>query len=350
MQSLGGRGYIETNLAPQMMRDARVLRIFEGPTEVLAMHLGARTVAQPEGVRAFFDALSLEEIGEQLSEAVEQILRVHLHQERSLLDLNSARRQANYKIGQIVAWAFTLSALKTVKSQQVSIDWGQQQFEQAILRAIVQSPDEAAVLSAKETAEWIDSYRESIGEVDSLAAIAELDEFLQPDASQSGVLQHGRQGESTQPLKQSSVARPLSSRPETQREKTLVEWMVRWISGQLNVEPAEIVPTRAFADYGLDSVMAVELAEDLSDHLALSTPLDATLAWNFPTISALASHLATITQAEAPIQTEKASAKRQSAERKPIALTTDTASLDQLSDAELAEALSAELATVRRRN
>ena len=42
VQCLGGRGYIETNMAPQMLRDARVLRIFEGPTETLAMHLGAQ--------------------------------------------------------------------------------------------------------------------------------------------------------------------------------------------------------------------------------------------------------------------------------------------------------------------
>ncbi|MEM6404908.1 MAG: acyl-CoA dehydrogenase family protein, partial [Cyanobacteria bacterium P01_D01_bin.116] len=33
IQVLGGRGYIETNIAPQILRDARILRIFEGPTE-----------------------------------------------------------------------------------------------------------------------------------------------------------------------------------------------------------------------------------------------------------------------------------------------------------------------------
>jgi len=41
MQMLGGRGYLETNLAPQLLRDARVLRILEGPSEALYVHLGA---------------------------------------------------------------------------------------------------------------------------------------------------------------------------------------------------------------------------------------------------------------------------------------------------------------------
>jgi acyl-CoA synthetase (AMP-forming)/AMP-acid ligase II/alkylation response protein AidB-like acyl-CoA dehydrogenase/acyl carrier protein len=41
MQMLGGRGYLENNLAPQLLRDARVLRILEGPSEALYVHLGA---------------------------------------------------------------------------------------------------------------------------------------------------------------------------------------------------------------------------------------------------------------------------------------------------------------------
>ncbi|QNA89589.1 acyl-CoA dehydrogenase [Massilia sp. Dwa41.01b] len=41
VQMLGGRGYLENNLAPQLLRDARALRILEGPSEVLYAHLGA---------------------------------------------------------------------------------------------------------------------------------------------------------------------------------------------------------------------------------------------------------------------------------------------------------------------
>jgi alkylation response protein AidB-like acyl-CoA dehydrogenase len=42
VQMLGGRGYMETNLAPQILRDARVLRIGEGPNESLKIFLVAK--------------------------------------------------------------------------------------------------------------------------------------------------------------------------------------------------------------------------------------------------------------------------------------------------------------------
>jgi acyl-CoA synthetase (AMP-forming)/AMP-acid ligase II/alkylation response protein AidB-like acyl-CoA dehydrogenase len=58
VQMLGGRGYIESNGAPQILRDARVLRILEGPTETLYAHLGA-SMAQPDGAVHGFLAATL---------------------------------------------------------------------------------------------------------------------------------------------------------------------------------------------------------------------------------------------------------------------------------------------------
>ena len=53
MQLLGGRGYLEPNLAPLLLRDARVMRILEGPTEALYVHLGAGAHEQAGGCLAF---------------------------------------------------------------------------------------------------------------------------------------------------------------------------------------------------------------------------------------------------------------------------------------------------------
>lgn len=41
MQILGGRGYEENSGLPQLLRDVRLTRIFEGPSETLVAHLGA---------------------------------------------------------------------------------------------------------------------------------------------------------------------------------------------------------------------------------------------------------------------------------------------------------------------
>ena len=75
---------------------------------------------------------------------------------------------------------------------------------------------------------------------------------------------------------------------------SLQQWLCRWLAQRLRFSAAAIDPGKAFADYGVDSVMAVELAQELETLLHLPQPLDATLAWNFPTIEALAGHLVTL--------------------------------------------------------
>ena len=54
IQLCGGRGYIDTSGLPQLARDARLLRIFEGPTETLEMHLGAAVLGNLLGMTTLF--------------------------------------------------------------------------------------------------------------------------------------------------------------------------------------------------------------------------------------------------------------------------------------------------------
>src|SRR5262249_21885211 len=42
MQLLGGRGYMGNKIAPQMLRDARVLSVGEGPNEPLTIQVGRK--------------------------------------------------------------------------------------------------------------------------------------------------------------------------------------------------------------------------------------------------------------------------------------------------------------------
>ena len=74
VQVLGGRGYIETNIAPQILRDARILRIFEGPTETLNMFLGSRAIHESGSLASFIsESLQAPEIAEKLQAAALQI-------------------------------------------------------------------------------------------------------------------------------------------------------------------------------------------------------------------------------------------------------------------------------------
>ncbi len=69
-------------------------------------------------------------------------------------------------------------------------------------------------------------------------------------------------------------------------------WMMQWLATRLQVSLSAIDPQRPFADYGLDSLAAVEMAQALTDWLHYPHALKATLAWDFPTPNALANHLA----------------------------------------------------------
>jgi acyl carrier protein len=74
----------------------------------------------------------------------------------------------------------------------------------------------------------------------------------------------------------------------------VADWLRDWLARQLGVPAQDIDAHRAFADYGVDSVMAVELVQDLEQAFALAAPLDATLAWNHPTIAAASARIASL--------------------------------------------------------
>jgi|SRR5215213_10451912 len=67
-------------------------------------------------------------------------------------------------------------------------------------------------------------------------------------------------------------------------------WLVSHVSEALKVSTAEIDACVPFANYGMSSMAAVSLSGDLEDWLG--RPLPATIMWDYPTINALAEHLA----------------------------------------------------------
>ncbi len=67
-------------------------------------------------------------------------------------------------------------------------------------------------------------------------------------------------------------------------------WLVKAIARSLRIPPDQIDPQRPFADFGIDSVAAVELSGDLEDFLGKQVA--PTVVWDYPTIALLAAHLA----------------------------------------------------------
>ncbi|MEO0349111.1 MAG: AMP-binding protein [Cyanobacteria bacterium P01_A01_bin.15] len=343
VQCLGGRGYIETNLAPQILRDARVLRIFEGPTESLAMYLGARVLNQPKALRDFLTELNLINLADALFEAADQILTYYLSPQSPFAEI-VAKRQASFVVGEVAAWTLLVAALTATSANASEIEWAQEHLEYRIAQAMVTTPDIAAVVSSLAVTQHIHHYQDSIGEIDQTPAGADekLDEWLRPkspDISSAAEHRTDQLSDITQ-SKQSESSSP--DKALFKQEKNIEQWLVQWLIQRLRIESSQIEVNKALADYGVDSVMAVELAQDLEDFLALSQPLEVTLAWSFPTITDLARHLATVS-------TGLSSSQPASALPSLAEVTSPSADLANLSEAELAHALAAELATINRR-
>jgi acyl-CoA synthetase (AMP-forming)/AMP-acid ligase II/acyl carrier protein len=96
--------------------------------------------------------------------------------------------------------------------------------------------------------------------------------------------------------RRSRTARPAADRfgtrsVELDRAAERIEaWLLEWLVGRLNLDPADVSRDRPFAEFGVDSLTAVELSHELE--VEFKVPLPPIVAWNYPTPAALARYLA----------------------------------------------------------
>jgi acyl-CoA synthetase (AMP-forming)/AMP-acid ligase II/acyl carrier protein len=94
--------------------------------------------------------------------------------------------------------------------------------------------------------------------------------------------------ETTAPLR---FQRNGSGAIEVDRVAEQIEaWLLEWLVARLSMDPKDVLRDRPFAEFGVDSLAAVELSQELEDEFKV--PLPAIIAWNYPTPAALARYLA----------------------------------------------------------
>ncbi|MFJ8791278.1 acyl carrier protein [Streptomyces sp. NPDC102462] len=71
--------------------------------------------------------------------------------------------------------------------------------------------------------------------------------------------------------------------------ESLTTWLAERIALYLKRQPADIDPDVPLAEYGLDSVAALSLCGDIEDDF--DVVMEPTVAWDYPTVHALAGHL-----------------------------------------------------------
>ncbi|MCP4993782.1 MAG: AMP-binding protein [Gammaproteobacteria bacterium] len=164
----------------------------------------------------------------------------------------------------------------------------------------------------------------------------------------------------TQPASEapSRFSQPLQSdQSNTFTANTIQLWLIKWLSWKLNIAQDTIDPAKAFAEYGLDSMTAIELADDLDIWLnPAGLAVDTTFAWSYPTIETLANYIAGELQQlhQPPNQSSPSQSVSDAVQRTngPIDQM-DNSSLDNLaslSEAEIAKLLAAEIAISKQKD
>ena len=68
------------------------------------------------------------------------------------------------------------------------------------------------------------------------------------------------------------------------------QWLTQHLAGHFDLPAADIDPTATLLTYGIDSAYALVLSADIHD--TFDVLVGPTIAWDHPTIAALARHIA----------------------------------------------------------
>ncbi len=281
MQLLGGRGYMEHNLIAMVFRDARAIRIFEGPTESINHHLGAAVLNDRAGLdRLLRHDLDAPDAADRLAAAADAVEGMDAA-DVPWSDAGALRARRAQGLGDVAAWSLMTACLEgggaADGDRPRALTWCRAMLDEARRRAATSTPGEAAVLDSGELAGLVGGYAARIG--DGSFASAGVETGVEPE------------------LAPGDAAAPAPAAPVTPAAPAgggaaddLEQWMVAWLARTLGLTAGTVAPDRPFATYGLDSVTASMLAMDLEGHLGRS--VDATAIWDYPSPRALAAHLA----------------------------------------------------------
>jgi hypothetical protein len=170
VQILGSRGYDEANLVSQLLRDARVTRIFEGATEALVAYVGSQAVNPRAELHDFLrDDLESPLLAERVESAV-KALRARSGGGEDGEPLPRPWQMA--LAGWVGLWALLAAAVAQAAKATPSPSWARagewtiDHFERAVRRAADGASEERCLSEADAVEEAVASLADTIGDVD----------------------------------------------------------------------------------------------------------------------------------------------------------------------------------------
>ena len=285
IQTLGGRGYEEPNEAARLLRDARVLRIGEGPTETVGVYLGIRLLEEKSDLLAHLStALEAERCVERIG--------------RCRSGLLASAVAAGRRWGEAEAFALAeVATAATLLAIVESRDLGSTSLQAVPVLEAQLSDAEArasrmgllAVSTAAQLTETIAGFAATIGDIDKQAADAQRapDPYLLCEPQ-------------TPPLVEVLRHRTLAQyRDSVERHwqpmaddffpgGTLL--LVREVVAELTGLPTNVIGVEtSFEALGMDSIVAVRLVSRLAE--ATGKELAVRAVFEHPTVAGLAEAL-----------------------------------------------------------
>ncbi|MEM7400262.1 MAG: acyl-CoA dehydrogenase family protein, partial [Pseudomonadota bacterium] len=190
VQMLGGRGYDEGNLAPQMLRDARVLRIFEGPNEVHEAAIGQALLNDGSALpHVLSRELGNVEEAEALTRLVTDI-KSHGVDPSTLMAARHAPALAQAALYGILSAALSHAALESKRGVDPEFVESMRQQAASCRQSVISSITESEPSSSAKITQWAAAKTTAFGDVEQGAASASLDPYLQRDPSAWQALGH----------------------------------------------------------------------------------------------------------------------------------------------------------------
>lgn len=282
VQLLGGRGYIESNGVPQLLRDARVLRIFEGPTETLNHFLGARAIHSPGPLHAFLhDHFGAGRLADRWQTAIGEI-HSRINRATPPGATTTAAMQWAYALGgEATSWTVLVAALQWAEQQaatparQPAIAWAQAQLEQKLAQAVAQPFAPWMQLDPGSLREQIATYQTTIGDLEQTLAGAHYE--LDPWLRQTMGAARPAAGQPTTVPPPPPVAveeQNLQSSPADPSDPTVISaYLQRWVAKTLGLASGQIDPQQPLLGLGIDSLLAMELRNQVQRDWQVEIPV-----------------------------------------------------------------------------
>ena len=174
VQTLGARGYEEGSGVAKLYRDARVFRIFEGPTEALNMYIGSRILSKNPVLESFVsNSLNQKQLYEEIKLAVEKVNENCLTNKRQLFSKPFiAHYWSQALAGEIISYGLLLAGMEYIiqktpsEKLQRSCQWIRNKYNEVIEKAMGLSIAEKLLIQPQQLQEYVSSYTDTIGNVE----------------------------------------------------------------------------------------------------------------------------------------------------------------------------------------